>query len=118
MTSKKNRISSAVFGAKAEFIRSQPEHLSAREIVEAAEKRGLRVTVNHVYNIRAAKREGRATSRPGARDVSTVFPALPSAPRRGQTASEVALRRAIAEIGLSRAREIFDSVVAVFNGKS
>ncbi len=117
-TSNKN---SGKFGAKADFIRSQPASMSAKEVVEAARKVGLKVTVNHVYNIRAAeKKEGPHGPR------SVAAPSAPSPSRRGRkpasqpssasTALEAQLRRAIAEVGLQRAREIFDSVESVFVG--
>jgi hypothetical protein len=40
------------FGAKADFIRSQPESMSAREVVEAAAAQGLKISVNHGHNLR------------------------------------------------------------------
>jgi hypothetical protein len=119
-TSNKN---SGKFGAKADFIRSQPASMSAKDVVDAARKVGLKVTVNHVYNIRAAeKKEG-----PHAAPRSAAAPSnLPSPSRRGRksaaqaisasTALEAQLRRAIAEVGLQRAREIFNSVESVFVG--
>ena len=111
---------SGKFGAKAEYIRSQPASMSAKEVVEAAKKAGLKVTVNHVYNIRAASKKEGAFAPPRS------VPAPSTASRRGRgpassvsTASaalEAQLRRAIAEVGLQRAREIFDSVESVFVG--
>jgi hypothetical protein len=96
--------------------------MSAKEVVEAARKVGLKVTVNHVYNIRAAeKKEG-----PHAGPRSAAAPSTNTPSRRGRkpasqmstasTALEAQLRRAIAEVGLQRAREIFDSVESVFVG--
>lgn len=119
-TSNKN---SGKFGAKADFIRSQPASMSAKDVVDAARRVGLKVTVNHVYNIRAAeKKDG-----PHVAPRSAAAPSnLPSPSRRGRksaaqaisasTALEAQLRRAIAEVGLQRAREIFDSVESVFVG--
>lgn len=119
-TSNKN---SGKFGAKADFIRSQPASMSAKEVVDAARRVGLKVTVNHVYNIRAAeKKEGPH----GPRSAAAPSTNMPSPSRRGRkpanqtasasTALEAQLRRAIAEVGLQRAREIFDSVESVFVG--
>lgn len=115
---------SGKFGAKADFIRSQPASMGAREVVESAKKVGLKVTVNHVYNIRAAGKKdgGNAPARSVAAPSATSL--TPS--RRGRkpasvvsTASfaiEAQLRRAIAEVGLQRAREIFSSVESIFAG--
>ena len=120
-TSNKN---SGKFGAKADFIRSQPASMSAKDVVEAAKKVGLKVTVNHVYNIRAAEKKEGGYAAP--RSVSAPNANQPSPSRRGRkplshaisanTALEAQLRRAIAEVGLQRAREIFDSVESVFVG--
>lgn len=115
---------SGKFGAKAEYIRSQPESMSAKEVVEAAKKVGLKVTVNHVYNIRAAAKKEGAFAPPRSVPASSMN--QPAASRRGRkpasstltanTALEAQLRRAIAEVGLQRAREIFESVESVFVG--
>lgn len=55
------------FGAKADFIRSMPASMSAREIVEEAAKRGMRFTVNHVYNTRGYKK-GKGPAKAPKRD--------------------------------------------------
>ena len=122
---KSSSKNSGKFGAKAEYIRSQPASMSAKEVVEAAKKVGLKVTVNHVYNIRAASKKEGAYAPPRSVPASSTNQAAAS--RRGRrgpassvlTASaalEAQLRRAIAEVGLQRAREIFDSVESVFVG--
>jgi len=121
---KASNKNSGKFGAKADFIRSQPASMSAKEVVEAARKVGLKVTVNHVYNIRAAeKKEG---GHAGPRSTAALSANVAAPSRRGRkpasqgatasTALEAQLRRAIAEVGLQRAREIFDSVESVFVG--
>lgn len=104
------------FGAKADFIRSQPESMSAKEIVDAAAKQGIKISVNHVYNLRtAAAKKGEPTKGAGI-----------LAPKRGVgrpraaaggTDVERQLRAAIAEVGLQRAREIFEAVAVAFRGR-
>ncbi len=121
---KSSNKNSGKFGAKAEYIRSQPASMSAKDVVEAAKKVGLKVTVNHVYNIRAAAKKEGVFAPP--RSVPAPSTSQPSASRHGRkpassvlTASaalEAQLRRAIAEVGLQRAREIFESVESVFVG--
>lgn len=122
---KSSNKNSGKFGAKAEFIRSQPASMSAKDVVEAAKRVGLKVTVNHVYNIRAAGKKEGGFGAP--RSVPTPSTSQPTASRRGRgpastaggaasAALEAQLRRAIAEVGLQRAREIFDSVESVFVG--
>ena len=89
--------------------------MPAKDVVEAAAKQGLKISVNHVYNLRtaAAKKEGdtkgsglltpkRGVGRPRLTGGSDV---------------ERQLRSAIAEIGLQRAREIFDAVAIAFRGR-
>ena len=112
-TKKAGSKPSVKFGAKADFIRNQPQSMSANEVVESAKKVGLKVTVNHVYNIRAVgKKEGDF-----APPLSTAAPGTSSATpsRRGRKSAsavsnvsfalEAQLRRAVAEVGLHRARE-------------
>jgi hypothetical protein len=104
------------FGAKADFIRNQPESMAAKDIVEAAAKQGIDISVNHVYNLRtAAAKKNEATKSAGL-----------LAPKRGVGRPRAAgggsdverqLRAAIAEIGLQRAREIFDAVAVAFRGR-
>lgn len=105
------------FGAKADFIRNQPEAMSAAEVVELAAQQGLKVSVNHVYNLRnAARRKGAAP---------LTFPTTPDASRnnvgpkaRARDASaERQLRLAIAEVGLRRASEIMASMVIALRGE-
>jgi hypothetical protein len=51
---KSGKKSAGKLGAKAKFIRQHP-NLSAKELVEAAAKRGLTIRTPQVYKIRAAK---------------------------------------------------------------
>lgn len=122
---KSSNKNSGKFGAKADFIRNQPASMSAKDVVEAARKVGLKVTVNHVYNIRAANKKEGGFAPP--RSVPAPSTNQATASRRGRgpastaggpasAALEAQLRRAIAEVGLQRAREIFDSVESVFVG--
>ena len=110
------------FGAKASFIRSQPETMSAKEVVEGAKKVGLKVTVNHVYNIRAASKTDGVRSSPKTIPLANTGTVSPS--RLGHKSTfafstatytlESQLRLAIAQMGLQRAREIFRSVESLF----
>lgn len=106
------------FGAKADFIRNQPESMSAKEIVEAAAKQGIKISVNHVYNLRtAAAKKGE----PG-KGAALLVPKRgvgrpPRAAAGGGTDVERQLRAAIAEVGLQRAREIFEAVAVAFRGR-
>jgi hypothetical protein len=114
MASKKpGKKTSDKFGAKADFIRSMPESMSAKEVADAAAKQGIKISVNHVYNLRTAARK--------ADGVAPVAKRGPGRPRATGSSSnsnvEQQLRAAIAEVGLQRAREIFDAVAAAFRGR-
>jgi len=87
------------FGEKADFIRSQPDSMSAKHIVEAAAKQGLKISVNHVYNLRMGAAARRTE---GAR----LF-------AHGRLL-ERQIRDSIAELGLQRAREIFEEIAECF----
>ena len=102
------------FEQRADFIRAQPESMSAREIAEAAAKAGLKISVNHVYNLRAAAAKKADPGLSGVVGLSTRR-------RVGRPSSaaivedvEQRLRLAIAEIGLQRARQIFETIEAAF----
>lgn len=47
----------AAFGAKAAFIRSMPDSMSAQDVVKEAAKAGLKLTAGRVYNQRYIDRE-------------------------------------------------------------
>jgi hypothetical protein len=107
---------------KADFIRSQPASTTAKDVVDAAKKAGIKVTVNHVYNVRAAakKQRGNGSARAGRAANGATFARLKPGPKPGARSAaagadlEGQLRRAIAQIGLQRAREIFDRVESIF----
>jgi hypothetical protein len=96
------------FGIKADFIRRSAASMTAKDVVEAAKKAGIKVTVNHVYNVRAnaKKRRGVAGAKPGPK------------PRAADHAPglEAQLRGLIAQIGLQRARQVFTEVQSRFTG--
>src|SRR5512133_2363146 len=89
------------FGEKANFIRSQPRSMSAKQVVEAAAKQGLKISVNHVYNLRMGA---------AAKLAGVIRRSLQNRP----TSIERQIRDAIAELGLQRARDVFDDIAEVF----
>lgn len=109
------------FGAKAAFIRSMPTTMPAKQVVAEAAKQGLRITEGHVYNLRSG------SSKKAKRDTTTLTVSDGAAPKRGpgrppkslasnSHSQESDLRRAIAELGLTRARTVFAEVEAAFIG--
>lgn len=92
------------FGAKSEFVRSLDRGIPAAEVVELAAARGMKVSPGFVYNVRStadAKRRARGESKP----------------KRSAGRHEEVLRRAIAQLGIRRARQIMDEVEATFAGE-
>jgi hypothetical protein len=102
------------FGAKAEFVRALPRDLPAKEVVEAAKKKGLVIGENYVYTIRSAAATGEkgAKAKPGPKPGSKG-----AAGASGMTPAEVQLRNAIADLGLVKAGEILASVTATIKGR-
>jgi hypothetical protein len=88
---------------KSEFVRQMAPGTPAKEVVAAAKKRGIHLTERYVYVIRssdkAKAKRGKGPGRIGG--------------RRGGDA-ETALRSAIAELGLSRARQVMADVERAF----
>lgn len=91
---------------KSEFIRSMAD-APAREVVEAGAKKGVKLSEKYVHVIRSADkaraRVGKVVGGGGKRG------------RRASAGSEAELRRAIAELGLTRARQVLGEVEAAFS---
>jgi hypothetical protein len=89
---------------KSDFVRQMPPGTPAKEVVAAAKKRGVKLTERYVYVIRssdkAKAKRGKGPGRVGG--------------RRGGGDAETALRTAIAELGLSRARQVMAEVERAF----
>ena len=105
------------FGAKSEFIRSMPREMPAKDVVEAAQKKGLTLTDNLVYAVRASSKN--ASTKAGISSKKETSPKT-KAGKGSRTAPasslESDLRRCIAELGLARARAIFADVEKAFSG--
>jgi hypothetical protein len=90
---------------KTDFVRSMGD-AKASDIVAAAKKKGMTLSERYVYVIRSNDNaRGRGGAAPKTRG---------RAGRRGRGDAEAQLRQAIAEIGLSAARRVFDEVERAF----
>jgi hypothetical protein len=89
---------------KSDFVRSQGNK-PAKEIVALAKKKGIKLSGRYVYVIRSSDKV-RAGRKAGARRDVRIL--------RGNGTSESALRTAIAELGLARARVVMAEVEKVF----
>jgi hypothetical protein len=123
VSNKRSSSKNPEFGAKAAFIRSMPTTMTAKEVVAEAQKHGLKITEGHVYNLRSSstkKPKNGATTLTVSNGGAPVKrgPGRPAKFARPTTSSsdEGALRRAIAELGLTRARAVFAEVEAAFAG--
>ncbi len=103
------------FGAKSEFVRSLDPSIPAAEVVAMAEKRGLKLTTGLVYNIRSASNASLRGSR--ARLAANKQPLAKWRNGNPDDNAEALLRAAIAQIGLSRARQILEEVEETFAGR-
>lgn len=116
----KRRSTTHKFGAKAAFIRSMPTTMTAREVVAEAAKQGLKITEGHVYNLRSGKKPRNGSTTAMVTNGGVTFKRGPGRPRKavsdGST-RESELRRAIAELGLARARAVFAEVESAFTGR-
>ncbi len=83
-------------GTKADFVRSLPGTMPAKEVVEKAKDAGLKLSIPYVYVIRSQARTGRKKS------------AGEPAPRASKDV-EARLIAAASELGLSRSIEILTS---------
>jgi hypothetical protein len=91
--------------SKAEFVRSHPDSMGARDVVKAAKAAGIPISEAYVYTIRyEAKRRGqKKPGQPGRRKGRAG--AAVGGPRVSGNV-EALLQAAAAEIGLSRAISI------------
>lgn len=99
------------FGAKSEFVRSLDPSIPVAEVVALAEKSGMKLTPGLVYNIRSAAGVSLRSREKVASKVSRRKALL------DHGMPEAQLRAAIAQVGLSRAREILEEVEATFAGR-
>lgn len=127
---KRSSAKNPEFGAKAAFIRSMPSTMPAKEVVAEAAKQGLKLTEGHVYNLRSGSSKksmnGSTTlsitngsAAPAKRGPGRPPKSAAAAPvsQPQHTSQETSLRRAIAELGLTRARAVFAEVEAAFIGR-
>jgi hypothetical protein len=92
---------------KSDFVRSLSADMPAKQVVAAAIKQGIKgLTERYVYVIRSSDKARARSGRPPAGEGR----------RRGRGGgnAEATLRRAIAELGLARAREVFRDVEKAF----
>jgi hypothetical protein len=90
--------------SKAQFVRSQPDSMGAKDVVKAAKDAGIPISEAYVYTIRyEAKRRGQKGKPGRPRGRKAGGRSAPVAGSRSSGGVEDLLRAAAAEIGLSRA---------------
>jgi hypothetical protein len=94
--------------SKTAFVLGLPADMPAKDVVVEATKKGIKLTDRYVYVIRS---NANANARGGWKSRVTKR----GRGRRGSSAGvEAELRRAIAELGLARAREVLAQVESAF----
>ncbi len=107
----------AKFGAKSEFIRSQPADMPAKQVVEAAKQAGLTLSENLVYATRAEAKKKTVAKGPAPSSAGKRKPGRPRGSTSKPSDLDAQLRTIVAEMGLARARTIFSEVEAAFSGR-
>lgn len=94
---------------KSDFIRSVAPDMPAKDVVAAAMKKGIKgLSERYVYVIRSSDKAR-------ARNGKPVLGRGQRGRRGSSSGSEAQLRKAIAELGLSAARQILRDVEAAFS---
>lgn len=89
---------------KSEWIRSQAETLSAKDVVEKAKAAGITLSLAQVYTTRSvAKRAQNKPKGPGRGRRAALPAEVSAASARGVDQDELAFRRLALSIGLRRA---------------
>ena len=89
-------------GSKSAFVRSQPRHLKAAEVVKAAKKSGLKISLDYVYKVRSRTP---ATKAPAA----ARGPGLATA-RSSSRGGDAEFKRLVIELGVPRAETLVAEV--------
>lgn len=110
-------------GSKSAFVRSQPLGMSAKDVVAAAKKEHMKLSIAQVYNIRSTtKLKGKPMGGVKAKAVRSAPAASAKSSKSSNGSSavvdmaEAQLRRLIADVGLARSRQIVSEVSATFAG--
>jgi len=106
----------AKFGAKSDFVRSMPAGTPAADVVDAAKKRGIKLTPSLVYNIRSTTKKSSGSTKKGKPGPKPGRRGRRGRRNVGGVAAEIQLRNAIASLGLVKSREILAAVEAAFAG--
>lgn len=80
----------------------------AKDVVAQAQARGMKLSVAQVYNIRSTAKLTTAGAKPRASVLRAAHVSSGDA--------EARLRRLIADVGLTRSKEILNEVLAAFGG--
>lgn len=99
-------------GSASDFVRSLPASMSAKEVVAAGAKKGLKFSEGLVYQTRAydKKRRGGSKSKPGPKSKDFKFQVFPG----GGGDVEEQFKKLLASIGIDRARALIDEAVPWF----
>ncbi len=103
---------SPTFATASAFIRSQPRSMPAKAVVASAADHGFKINEQRVYNVRSATKArtmAKAPARTQVRANATVIA------RSDLTPADAALIRAVADVGVARARELLGRLERVLS---
>lgn len=115
MAAKKRSKQGGRKGSKTAFVLGLAHSMPAKDVVAKAAAQGMKLSEKYVYNVRSSHRSGPAKRPSPGRPAKRGRPARVRA-QAGDGNLESRLRSAIAELGLARARQVFDEVSAAFGG--
>ena len=100
-------------GSASDFVRSRPASMSAKEVVAAGAKKGLKFSEGLVYQTRAydKKRRGSSKGKPGPKPKDFKFQVFPGG---GGDGSVAALKQAALAVGFPRALTVVAELAKKF----
>lgn len=102
---------------KADFVRTMPRSMPAKEVVATAKAAGVQITEKYVYNVRSDSKPGKAAAKKPAAAAKAV--AKPSTPVKAAAVStgtvsnggnETQLRKLVLALGVVRSRQLLDEL--------
>ena len=103
-------VGKVVAGGKAGFVRSLPATTPAKDVVAAAAKRGLKMTLHYVYNVRAkTKARGAKVRRPVVVAAKVAAP-IAKKPTVRSTKPETEFGKLALDLGLSKAKTLLTAL--------
>lgn len=97
---------------KADFVRTMPRSMPAKEVVATAKAAGVQITEKYVYNVRSDSKTGKAAvKKPSPTAKAVAKPATPVKATPVSTGgNETQLRKLVLALGVVRSRQLLDEL--------